>query len=121
MDLEYINNQGDLKEIHLGGQTDAEELLIRSVIEALIAANLVTANSYTDGEIVIAKAYTDSEIVISDAYADSQDVINLVAANTYTDDEITSAFSIGATGSFTAGSGEEITVTNGLITAITAP
>jgi len=84
MDLEYINNQGDLKEIHLGGLTDAEELLIRSVIEALIAANLVTANSYTD-------------------------------------DEITSAFSSGATGSFTAGSGEEITVTNGLITAITAP
>lgn len=36
--LKVINNSGELEEIHLGGTTSAKELLIRSTIEALIAA-----------------------------------------------------------------------------------
>ena len=50
IELSVVNESGDLQKIVLGGPGTDKELLIRSVIEALVSQGLIDANDYTDGK-----------------------------------------------------------------------
>ena len=127
-ELEIINSSGDLTEIKLGGADDEKVVLTKEQVEALFG-NWQFVGDELNLPIGIVFFYETEEMQFGDSTYSIQmaSILNLTQTIAQIDSgsgriavtkEWTESKVTGASGSFTAQSGEAVTVVDGLITSI---